>query len=193
MRKRISVVGRQNGHDGLADDRTAVKHGRHEVNGRAVHAAARIDGALVRIEAGEKRQQGGMDVEDLPLEPGDKALRQNAHEARQNDHGRIIAADDVGKFGLECLAGVVGLVVHGHGLDARSARDVKTSRLRAVGDHRRNACIAGGLPVFLAARSKDRLEVAAAAGDKNYDVLHSGVILNQRPCTLRAGQKKFSV
>ena len=59
VRKRIGIVGRQNGHDGLADDRTAVKHGRHEVNGRAVHAATRIDGALVRIEAGESGNKAG--------------------------------------------------------------------------------------------------------------------------------------
>lgn len=193
MRKRIGVVGRQNRDDGLADDRASVKHGRHEVYGRAVHAATRINSALMRVEAREKRQKGRMNVENLPLELRDEALRQNAHEAREHDHGRLVAADDVREFGFKGLARIVGLVVHGDGVDARSPGDVEPSRLRAVGNDRRNACVAGGLPVFLAARSKDRLEVAAAAGDKNYDVLHSGVILNQRPCTLRTGRKKFSV
>ena len=80
----LGVVG-QHRHDRLRDDRPVVEVGGDEVHRRAGHLAAGLDRAPVRVQAGERRQQRRMDVDEAALETRDEGRREDAHEAGQRD------------------------------------------------------------------------------------------------------------
>ena len=48
-----------------------IELGGHAVHRAARHLAARVDGALVRVQAGERGQQAGVDVDEATREMGD--------------------------------------------------------------------------------------------------------------------------
>ena len=59
----VRVVGIQHRHRGLHDDRAVVEFRRHEVHRAAVNLDAGLERAPVRMQAGERRQQRRMDVD----------------------------------------------------------------------------------------------------------------------------------
>ena len=54
------------GHHCLIQDRAVVQFRSHLMYGRPGEAAARVDGALMRVQAGERGQQGRMNESKRP-------------------------------------------------------------------------------------------------------------------------------
>ena len=170
--ERLVGVRGQHRHDRLADDGAAVEDGRHEVHGRAVHAAARVDRALMRVETGKEWQKRRVDVENLSFVAAYEPLREDSHEARENDHGGLIGVDRRGKRLFEGFARGIGLVVERHGVDPFAAGRVEPLGKRTVGNHRRDLEAVAAFPVFAAGRAQNGFKIAAAAGNQDNDVLH---------------------
>ena len=153
----------------MQHDRAVVQFGRHEVHGGAGKLAARLDGALVCVQAGEGRQQRGVDVEQTAFVEAHEAFGEDAHEAGQHYHIRLVAIDHAGQFGIESLAAVKGLVVDHGGGNALGGRKLQAAGRGLVADHRRDA----GGPALTLTCVDDGFHVGAAAGDQDDDVFHA--------------------
>ena len=105
-----------------SDDRPAVEFGVDEMHGRAAHAHAVLERLPLRVEAGKRRQQRRMDVQD----PFGKRLEQRRpdqpHEAGQTDQ------IDVARAQLLDERPVVGVAV---GVVARARQHARRCRRRA--------------------------------------------------------------
>jgi hypothetical protein len=114
--ERVLAVVRIHRHGGLDDDGAVVERRRDEVHRAAVHAAAGFEGAAVGVQAGEGRQQRGMDVHQAALVAPHEILAEDAHEAGQHDEVGRVAVDLGGQRGIEQLArGMFGMRHHGGG------------------------------------------------------------------------------
>ena len=165
----IGVVAGQHRHRGLRDYRTAVEFAGHEMHRGTGHPATRLDGALVRVQAGEGRQQRRVDVEQAALKMAHKAFGQDAHEAGQHHHIGLKAIHHPGQFGVEGLAAAESLVVDHGGGDAMAGRKLQATGRGLVADHRRDA----GGPALALTGVDDGFHVGAAAGDQDDDVFHA--------------------
>ena len=77
--QRLGRVVVAHGHRGLQHDGAAVELGGHQVHGRAGDLHAVLERLPLRVDAGKRRQQRGMDVEDGGSEtPRGAALRRAA-------------------------------------------------------------------------------------------------------------------
>ena len=73
--ERVDRVVLEHRHRRLQDDRTVVELACHEVHGRAGDADAVLERLPLRVEAGKRRQQRRMDVEDAMRETRRAAAR----------------------------------------------------------------------------------------------------------------------
>ena len=120
----------------------------------------RIQCSLVCMQAGVKRKQRRVDIHKPSCEPGDKARRQNTHEAGQNDQIGGLALEHAGEIRVECLAALIGLMVNQRCLDRSLSGDIQPASPRPVADD--NADLAAQR-ARLAGREY-RLEVGASSG-----------------------------
>ena len=120
-----------------------------------------------------------MNVKDPAAEMIHKVGRQNAHKARQNHHGRIIAVKNVDHGIFKSLTGFIGLMVHAESVDAELFGALKARCARTVthhtGDFEPLFCPAGTLR-FL----DDGDKIRASSGQKNDNVFH-GFGKNRKP------------
>ena len=111
----LGRVALKNGDGTLNDDGTAVCAGIDEVDGAPGDLGAVVEGLFPRVEAGEGRQERGVDVEDAVGEGVQETGLDDAHEPGQHDGVRAVALDDADpfllgrafEFGLEGGAGKI--------------------------------------------------------------------------------------
>jgi uncharacterized protein YceH (UPF0502 family) len=148
-----------------------IELGGHAVHCAARHLAASVDRALVGVQAGERGQQTGVDVDEPAREIGHKTWCEDAHEARQY-HQRGVETVDLGhERSIESLARGKGAVVQRGGGHAFAARPGKPRRLDPVADDRDHLGTMLLAPAALARRRHNGSHVRAAARDQNHDVL----------------------
>ena len=117
--------------------------------------------ARMRVQTGEGRQQGGMDVDQTALVMQHEGSAQDPHEAGKDDQIRRMAVDLGGQCGVESGAvGIVAVAHHPRGYAMRGG-DFQPFRLRLVaddtGEFDRQASLQQGL------------HIAATAGDEDDD------------------------
>jgi hypothetical protein len=74
------------------------------VDGAAGDADAVLDGLALRVEAGEGREQGGVDVEHAPAKLFDEAGREQAHVTGEADQLDAVFVQDADDLALVLLA-----------------------------------------------------------------------------------------
>lgn len=74
----------QDGHGLLADDGAGVDTGVHEMDGAASGFHAGIECLSPGFQAGERRQEGGMNIHDAALERAQKIAFENAHKTGED-------------------------------------------------------------------------------------------------------------
>src|ERR1035437_6882763 len=77
LREARLIIAIEHRHGRLHDDRAVIERRRHEMNRTAMHANAFLQGAPVRMQTGEGRQQGGMDIDQTTSVMPDKTVTQN--------------------------------------------------------------------------------------------------------------------
>jgi hypothetical protein len=105
-----------------------------------------------------------MNIDQAARETFQKAVAENAHEARQHDEIGFSACDCIG----ECCVKIDALretrMAHHLSVDASARGDDKTGGVGLIADH--------GTYLCGQARLQQCLHVAAAAGNQNDDALH---------------------
>ena len=97
--KRVCIVVVEHRNRSLKNDRAVVQLVVDKVHGAARHLHAVVEGLLLRVEAGEGRQQRGMDVENAMRKRGHELRRQQPHVAGktyQIHAARIECCRDIG-------------------------------------------------------------------------------------------------
>jgi hypothetical protein len=92
LRERVLVVLLQNGDRTLQDDYAVIEMLVDKMHCAASHFDAVLEGLLLRVETGKRRQQRGMNVEDAIRKRGDEPGREQAHVARKADEIDIVSA-----------------------------------------------------------------------------------------------------
>jgi hypothetical protein len=90
----------------LRHDGAGVHAAVDEVDRRPGDAHAGVEGLLLRVEAGERGQEGRVDVEDAPGEGVEQHRRHEAHEARHADPLDAVCAEEVDQGGVVGLPGL---------------------------------------------------------------------------------------
>ena len=115
----------------LQHDRPAVELAGHEVHGRAADLHAVLERLPLRVDAGERRQQRRMDVQDRVRERLEQRRADQAHEAGEADERARRAARSASTHrGIEVVAVGEAAVVDDDGLDARGRARVRDRRRR---------------------------------------------------------------
>ena len=161
----VGGVGIVYGHGALGDDGAAIELGGNEVHGAAREAAAFVDGALVGVQAGEGRQQRGMDVDEAALIMRAKFAREDFQVAcEQHEVGPILLGDfEHGAVEIGAAGEIAGAASEGG--DALGGGPLEPGGVGVVGEHGGDAD-AGDIGL------NHGLHVAAAAGDEDDDVFH---------------------
>src|SRR5690349_20911611 len=95
----------------LDHDRTMVELGADKMDRAAVQLHARGERARVSVEARERGQQRGMDIEHAALIAGDETRREDAHEAGEDHKAWREALDFAAERGVESLAAREGAML----------------------------------------------------------------------------------
>ena len=161
----VLVVTFQHGHGGLDHHRTAIQGWGDEMHRGAMHPHPGLQSTPVGVQAGERRQQTGMDVEQATSVATDEGIGEYPHEAGQYHQIRRQGIDQLGQGRVEGLPGRVSLVIQYPGCNAVTGGKLQTAGVRPVGDDGDNACT-GDL------RPDDGFHVAATAGDENDNIPH---------------------
>ena len=148
--------------------RAVIQRRRDEMDRAAVNAYPFFESALVGVQAGEGRQQRGVNIHQATGVVADKTIGQDAHETGQNDQIRLETINALGQRRIEGGAPGKALVVNVMGDDSRLGGSFQALGIRSVTDHgsdvdRQVASIAGG---------DQRFHVAAAAGNQDDNILH---------------------
>ena len=164
----VSLV--EDWHARLHDDRAGIELAGDEVHGRPGDLHAMPERLLLRIDAGERRQQRRMDVEHGVGKRVEQPRADQAHEAGEADQADLAVAQLLRKPRVEIVAGSEVAMADDERFDARAAREVEPTGIGAVRDDDDDA------RVELAAldRGDERLEIAAAAGNEHAKAARRG-------------------
>ena len=111
---------RDSGDPGLLDDRPGVEVLGHEVDGAAVLRHPRLEGPLVGPEPWERRQQGGVDVDEPAREAPRESGPEDPHESGEHDEVRPLrSVHPLGQRIVELGPRAKGPVIEGMGRDTR--------------------------------------------------------------------------
>ena len=162
-RQRLRRCHRRHRHRRLQDDRPAIEPGGHEVHRRAAHAHAVRERLRLGIEAGKRRQQRRMDVQD-PIGKGVEQRRADQpHEAGETDQPDVVRLQ---RLRQRLIVGVTR--ARGRAA-APSCASMPASRARSrpaasgtIRDHHRDR----GIERAPGDGVDDRLKVAAAPGNQ---------------------------
>ena len=135
------------------------------MNGAAGHAATRRQRAFVGVQAGERRQDGRVDVHQAAFVTGAKFGGKDAHETGEDDQIGLVSIDFFHHGLIEGAAGGEIFVVQAVGRDAALRSPCQTGGGCAVAQD-------GGDADIRNTGVDDGLHVAAAAGNQNNDVFH---------------------
>lgn len=166
------IVGVEDRDGALGDDDAVVELLVDEVDGAAGDLDAVVEGLLLGIEAGEGREQRGMDVEDALREGLDEAGREQAHVS-----GEAYVVDVVGAEGGDDFFVVLGALaavgLDGEGFKAALACGFEAGRVGFVGDDDGDFAaseLAGGDVVCYGE------EVGATAGEQDAETSHMFIL-----------------
>ena len=154
------------GDGALEDDDAVVDVLVDEVDGAAGDVDAEGQGLLLRVEAGEGREQGRVDVDDAVGEGGDKGWRDDAHvagEADEVDFVLVEAGDELGVVGGAGLGGAA-FGGDGEGGEVEVAGGGEAGCVGAVGE---DAGDLGGVETVEADGFGDSEKVGAASGEED--------------------------
>ena len=147
----------------LQDDRTVIQFGRHQMHRRARDSDAVFERLPLRLEAGKRRQQGGMDIQDAVREGRDQRGAHQPHETCEADQIDVSCAEQMDECGVVRVSVGILAGVDVDRLDARVAGATEPGDVGAVGDHHCNHRLEPAVRDGV----DDRLQVRAAAGDQD--------------------------
>lgn len=151
-------------HPPLQDHRAGVDSLVDEVDGDPGLLDAGLERLADRVEPGEARQQGGVDVDDPPREAGDERFGQQLHVAGEDDERGPVGFDPVAHRRVATHPVGVGVGREDGGFDPRPRCPLQRPGARLVGpdpDH-----LDQPLAVQLV---EDRLQVGAATRGEDDD------------------------
>ena len=125
--------------------------------------------SLMRMQAGEGWQQGWVNIEQAPLIVANKALCEDAHEARQHHQIGRVSINALGQRSVEGFpaAGESRVIDHRR-RNTLLRSGFEALGIRPVADDGSNA----HRQVAATDRCQQRLHVAATTGDENDDGFH---------------------
>jgi hypothetical protein len=136
--ERLLVVVGLNRHGRLQHDRAAVHPLVHEVHGGACDLDAVVERLPLGVQAGERREQRGMDVERPPGEGPHVDRREDPHEAGVAHQHHPPRGQLLHQLGVERLPVGEVLGIEPERLDAGGPRPLQRRRALTVGDHHRD-------------------------------------------------------
>ena len=117
-------------HRGLQHDRTGVELAGHEMDGRAGDLHAVLERLALRVDAGERRQQRRVDVEDRVREGVEQRRADEPHEAGEADQRTPRARSSLATRAIEGVARRERAVIEDQRLDARPRARARARRRR---------------------------------------------------------------
>ena len=163
----VGGVARHDRHHGLRQDVAVVQFCGHTVHRGPCKLAPCINGTLVRVQAGERGQQGGVDVDQTPGIVRHKTWRQDAHEAGQHHQAGLVGINRLHQGCIESGArfGFMGkgLVIHHRRVHALCLREQQTLGVGPVADDGRHLGLEALCPVVALCGAQDGGHVGAAA------------------------------
>ena len=129
-------------------------------------AHARLQRPLMRVQALEGRQQGGVDIDQKVAPALGEPGRQDAHETGQADNAGAIEPDRLVQRFLEGLAVLIVAVIDHLGLDPGLTRDGQARRIGIVRGHQHDL----GRIVFVPGGLQQGLHVRTAPGNEHGDL-----------------------
>ncbi len=166
--KAFGRVMRQNRHPRLPQNRAGIQFGRHLMHGAAGFRIARVDGALMGVQAGIFRQKRRVDVQHPAFEAADEGGRQDAHEARKAENVGLGCHQGLQQRGLKPRAvAAEGPVIDGSHRHAQCSRSFQPLGRRIVrqNQHRPGRMIARHV-------AHQRQHVRATPGNQDGDTFH---------------------
>lgn len=168
-------------HNGLRQNRPMVQLVCHLMHGSSGNTTTRVQRALMRAQAGKRRQQGRMNVEQPSAITRDESRREDTHEPRQHHEYTLpwlaTPIDKLRQSNIEVLSGRQSLVIEHMGRDTVFPCKRKPLRLCPVADNGHHACAELFLPSLKPRCPDNGGHVGASARDQNNDVLHTDQIM----------------
>ena len=147
-----------------------IQLGRDLVHRASGKAAAHIDRALVRVQAGECRQQRRVNVQQTPRIPAHKLGRQNAHESCQHHQGGRMAVNSLRQSRIKRGTVSKRLVINHRGGYAVLLRPLQPARIGLVADDGGHARAVALLPVVTLGGLRNGRHIGAIARNEDDDV-----------------------
>jgi len=149
----------------LADDRTAIQRGSHEMDAGTMLPVTGFECFPVRIQAPMSGQQRGVDVDHLAATTVDKICAENAHEARQNHVSGRKALDCRIQAGLKLSSVRVSAAIDADSVEPVFGSPGQSCGIRVIADRCpdrfwQNTVLSGPC---------QRRQVAAAARNQNHE------------------------
>jgi hypothetical protein len=170
-RQRLRGVIVEHRHRALHDDRSGIELAGDQMHGGAADLHAVGDGLPLRLEAGKRRQQRRMDVEDRIRKRVEERRADDAHITGQA-HQTDIACAQLARQRLVVVdPGRPAAMADADRLDPRRARALERAGAFDIRDHDGNRRVEASV----CDRVDERLQVAAAPGDEHAETAINGV------------------
>lgn len=150
----------QNRNSSLNDDGPGINTGVDKMNRTTGQARTIIYGLLLRMEAGERRQQCRVNIDDSLGKGGQHDRGDDPHESGQHNQVNVSFLQGTYESLIEIFTGSEVAVVDAQGVDACLPRPLQGSGTRVVADDQSD--VDGEAAALLLI--DDRLQVGAAAG-----------------------------
>jgi uncharacterized protein YceH (UPF0502 family) len=173
----------QHRHHGLRQNSAMVQLRRHLVHRRARHLAPCVNGALVGMHAGKRRQQRRVDIEQPAGIMLRKAGREDAHEARQHHQLRRMQVNPRHQCRVKGLARRKVAVGQQVGRKVQAFGQRQALSVGAVADHGGNPQAALFLPGFFVGGPGNGGHIGAATRNQDHDIFHCSKIIPMRTLT----------
>ena len=132
--ERLRGVVVAHGHRGLQHDGAVIEPRGHQVDGRAGDLHAVLERLPLGIDAGERRQQRGVDVENGVRKRLEKRCSDEPHETGET-HERDVTREELARQRtVEGLAARKRPVIDDQCVDAGRARAIEAAGIRAIRD-----------------------------------------------------------
>ena len=148
----------KNRYGGLQHDGPAVQLTGHQVDRRAGDFGAVLPCLPLRVHAGKRGEQRGVDVEDAVGKGVEKRAPEEPHEAGEADERHVAGAELADEDLFKGVAGRVVAVTDRQRRDAGGPRPLQTERVCLVRDHDRDLGLQASVGDFV----DERLQIAAA-------------------------------
>ncbi len=155
LEERLLRVSRRDRNDLLGDDRPAVERLVHEMDGHARDANTGGKRVAHWMRAGKRRQQAGVDVQDVAAETLQRRRAEHAHEACEHDPVDLRLLQRVGDGVVPRVSVRMNCGVDERGRDAFVGRKAKRVT-RPIGEHEPDLTAEQPAPLETTQRTKIR-------------------------------------